>query len=510
MKEHVPFLVIASLTISFALSISLSLVEAYGADDPEPWYQDKEVIIGIPAGYDYWLFQDDLSIIDSWLGIELTVEDSLLFICTWVYEEDEIDMAVRMNWQNTGLSGASVEDVVTTFQSFGYFAEPDYLSRTFQNQPVKSLTPPPIHGDPVALDPYARFQNPYELGSGFTQVIQSWSHTNGTEEVVVQIIDTGGFWWHPEFNDRLWENGGEDADGDGSTVECSPEGDCFFDPGDQNGIDDDGNGVVDDFIGWDFKNFDNDPSSGYSWGMDHGTAVGSVAGARSYNGTGMLGVMQDPVRLEFIKAGASGYIWNWYAMQALGYAINTNLWQGTHVVTNISWGSHTEDLLLKHQLDCFVREGGLPVFAAGNFGDQRQTFPAGWHFGPIVTASDSSNQMAPWSTHGDWVWPDGLASPGSKVIVMRADTDPWGDNLSVSYERLDGTSFSAPLIAAGAANFWSVYPNMTNEEVRQAVLWAFYQPVDYLINNPDPSDYWAFEAYYGKGIFNQLYLVTYN
>jgi len=80
----------------------------------------------------------------------------------------------------------------------------------------------------------------------------------------------------------------------------------------------------------------------------------------------------------------------------------------------------------------------------------------------------------------------------------------------VSYERLDGTSFSAPLIAAGAANFWSVYPNMTNEEVRQAVLWAFYQPVDYLINNPDPSDYWAFEAYYGKGIFNQLYLVTYN
>jgi subtilisin family serine protease len=88
--------------------------------------------------------------------------------------------------------------------------------------------------------------------------------------------------------------------------------------------------------------------------------------------------------------------------------------------------------------------------------------------------------------------------------------DVWQGNPTVRFGISGGTSFSAPLVSAGTGNFWSAYPEMTNEEVRQSVLWGFYQPEDYLIDNPDPwDDYWAYRYYYGHGIFNLYDLVTY-
>ncbi|NIT61062.1 MAG: hypothetical protein GWN00_34125, partial [Aliifodinibius sp.] len=74
-------------------------------------------------------------------------------------------------------------------------------------------------------------------------------------------IDTGTDWDHPDLVRNIWNNPGEDADGDGHTLEWTGAT-WVFDPGDVNNIDDDNNGLVDDFIGWDYNNNDNDPSEG--------------------------------------------------------------------------------------------------------------------------------------------------------------------------------------------------------------------------------------------------------
>ena len=146
-------------------------------------------------------------------------------------------------------------------------------------------------------------------------------------------------------------------------------------------------------------------------------------------------------------------------------------------------------------MECFKREGGLPVFAAGNYGNQWQTYPAAYQLGLIVTASNSLDERAEWTSHGIWTWPNGLAAPGDDVLVMIANI--FMGDISFRYDLADGTSFSAPLVAALAANYWSVHPEMTNEEVMNALLESVYKPEDYPEVNPDP---YTLPNYYGRGI----------
>jgi len=136
-----------------------------------------------------------------------------------------------------------------------------------------------------------------------------WEFTTGSRDVIVVAIDGGTYWPHDDFFANLWVNPGEDMDHDGVAYLYN---DYPGDPDDINGVDDDGNGLVDDLIGWDFirnqagcapgedcdSQQDNDP---YSIN-DHGTHVLGLMGAVGNNGIGVAGTAWN-VRIMASRAG---------------------------------------------------------------------------------------------------------------------------------------------------------------------------------------------------------------
>lgn len=142
---------------------------------------------------------------------------------------------------------------------------------------------------------------------------QAWDVELGNSNVVIGIIDNGLDWRHPDISiNNIKQNisggtggYGEDADRDGHTLEITG-GQIQLDPGDINGIDDDGDGYIDDLAGWDFYHGTNnilpdDPTS------SHGTSMFGIIAATGNNNTGALGVAFNNKVLH-CKAGEDGYI----------------------------------------------------------------------------------------------------------------------------------------------------------------------------------------------------------
>jgi len=115
---------------------------------------------------------------------------------------------------------------------------------------------------------------------------EAWSVTQGSPEVVVAILDTGVDYDHPEFDGQLWTNPGETGGGR-----------------EANGVDDDGNGYVDDWRGWDFASADNDPLDEDG----HGTHVAGVVAAKGGDGFGITGVAPGVRILPLRVANERGF-----------------------------------------------------------------------------------------------------------------------------------------------------------------------------------------------------------
>ena len=136
---------------------------------------------------------------------------------------------------------------------------------------------------------------------------EAWDSQTGNE-VVVGVIDTGVDYTHPDLRNNMWTNPGEIPD---------------------NGIDDDGNGYVDDYYGYDFFNDDGDPFDDHY----HGTHVAGTIAAEGNNENGITGVSWSAqiMALKFLGADGSGYTFD--AIQAIDYAVQMGA-----DITNNSWG----------------------------------------------------------------------------------------------------------------------------------------------------------------------------
>ncbi|MFN8589390.1 MAG: S8 family serine peptidase [Candidatus Eisenbacteria bacterium] len=262
----------------------------------------------------------------------------------------------------------------------------------------------------------------------------AWDLTTGNPELLVGVVDTGFDWTHPDLAANVWTNPGEI-------------------PG--NGVDDDGNGYVDDVHGWDFVNHDANPMDDNG----HGTHVSGTIAAVGNNGIGVTGVAWHArlVGLKFLNSSGGGSTAD--AITAILYATRI----GVRVLNN-SWGGSQYSQALRDAIVLANDAGIVFVAAAGNAGsdnDVRPTYPASYELPNIITvaATDRDDQLAPFSNWGA-ISVD-LAAPGVDIYStwpLRA------------YQRLSGTSMATPFVTGACALLLGRHPDMPPDQVRQRVL----------------------------------------
>ena len=262
--------------------------------------------------------------------------------------------------------------------------------------------------------------------------------TTGNPDLVVAVIDDGVDFSHPDLADRAWTNPGESG------------------PLALPGIDDDGNGYVDDIHGWDFCN---NNASVHDNGQDaHGTHVAGTIAA-SLNGNGVVGVAPgiQIMAVKFIDNGTDCGT-DQMAIDAIDYAASFGV-----PIINASWGGSSPDAAL----DAAIGDSGaLFVAAAGNqnwnLDSSRYNFyPAESPQANVlsVAAIDQRGDRASFSNYGATTVDVG--APGTNII----STYPGG-----MYAWSDGTSMAAPHASGVAALALSVAPELTTAALKSRIM----------------------------------------
>jgi subtilisin family serine protease len=266
---------------------------------------------------------------------------------------------------------------------------------------------------------------------------EAWDLETGSSNVVVAVIDTGVDFSHPDLAQQQWVNPGENCGSSDPTIAC---------PDRTDGVDDDNDGYVDDWRGWDFINHDNDPTDD----NNHGTHVSGTIGAVGNNGVGVAGVDWNAriMALKFLGSNGSGSDAD--AISAVLYAAD----HGARIASN-SWGGAPFDQGLVDAIAYGASKGMLFVAAAGNDGvnmDVSPEYPAAFDSDALlsVAATDANDQMAFFSNYGARTVD--LAAPGVGIL----STTPGN-----TYQSFSGTSMAAPHVSGAAALVMSHFPGAT-------------------------------------------------
>ena len=257
-----------------------------------------------------------------------------------------------------------------------------------------------------------------------------WAQGFRGQGVVVAVVDSGVDYTHPDLDANIWVNSGEVAG---------------------NGIDDDGNGYIDDVRGWDFVNNDNTP-------LDlngHGTHVAGTIAAEN-NGTGSIGVAYNarimPVRV--LDADGSG---TWGGVAAgIRYAANN----GARVINLSLGGGYSNEVASAVQYA--AERGAIVVMASGNEFSANPGFPANLatQWGIAVGAVNINSQLANFSNDAGLLAVNYVVAPGVDVYSTLPNN---------RYENYSGTSMAAPHVAGVVALMLSARPNLTTEQAISAL-----------------------------------------
>ena len=290
----------------------------------------------------------------------------------------------------------------------------------------------------------------------------AWDTARGDSSVTIAIVDTGVDTGHPDLASKIRHNPGEI-------------------PG--NAVDDDGNGLVDDWEGWDFGTGDNDPNPQYTVdasGIDvgfHGTFCAGIAAAATHNDEGIAGAGWNCRILPIKVAHPDSGITSEALAGAFAYAVD----QGASVISLSLGGPGDPGVpeFFQSLVDMAVFSGAVCVAAAGNDGDSARTYPAACDNVLAVGATDELNARATFSNWGSWV---DVAAPGSFMwsSICRNYTFTELDQLiyvfffgwdTVSpYMYGDGTSVACPLVAGVCGLVRAAMPALTPQLVLPQII----------------------------------------
>ncbi|WP_375328542.1 S8 family serine peptidase [Microcystis sp. BLCC-F210] len=276
------------------------------------------------------------------------------------------------------------------------------------------------------------FGSANDWGVNLVNAPEAWARGYTGQGIVVAVLDTGVDRNHADLAGNIWTNAGEIAN---------------------DGLDNDGNGYVDDVYGWNFANGNNNTLDVNS----HGTHVaGTIAAAN--NGFGATGVAYNsrimPVKV-LDDSGSGSYSG---VAQGIRYAVDN----GADVI-NMSLGGGSTDSAVQSALQYASSRGVIVVMAAGNEGAAQPSYPASsaTSWGLAVGAVDSSNQMASFSNRA--------GSNSSMRYVTAPGVQVYSTLPNGGYGFLNGTSMAAPHVAGVVALMLSANPNLTDAQVRQII-----------------------------------------
>jgi subtilisin family serine protease len=275
---------------------------------------------------------------------------------------------------------------------------------------------------------------------------QAWASGNfGSKQVVAAVVDEGIF-SHDDLCGNIWRNPYEL----------------------DNGIDDDGNGYIDDFNGWNWYNGNNQI---YMGGDRHGTHVAGTIGGKGGNQIGVVGVSPNVtiISCKFLQGSGSTE----HAALALDYLVDLKQRHGINIkVTNNSWGGGGYAQMYIDAVHRARDAGILNVYAAGNSNnnndlDASPSFPGAYSYMDssmiTVIASDWQNNKASFSSYGQNT--AHIAAPGTGIV----STVPTAQHTS-GYDFFGGTSMAAPHVTGALCLYYAINPNATATQAKAALL----------------------------------------
>lgn len=298
---------------------------------------------------------------------------------------------------------------------------------------------------------------------------QAWDILKNAANVIIGIVDSGSDLQHEDLAANIFVNTADPV----------------------NGIDDDGDGYIDNYHGWDFVGNsaatmlpDNNPDV-TSDSTDHGVHVSGIASAVSNNNRGVASIAYN-AKLMIVKTGAdnnSRAIYKGY--EGIKYAAD----HGAAII-NCSWGGTGGGQFGQEIIDYAIAKGSLVIAAAGNDATDVPDYPASYKGVLSVASVTSTDVKSSFSNFGNHIT---ISAPGSSIYnTLNGD----------KYGYKSGTSMATPLVASAAALVKAKYPNYNGLQIGE-VLRTTADPID----NLNPS----FAGKIGKGrlnIFNALTQTT--
>ena len=339
------------------------------------------------------------------------------------------------------IDGLSVAEAVAQFSDDPRleYLEPDYqITVAPLNDPNEPQAWPTV-GDSPNDTYFSSLWGLHNTGQTFgtadadIDAPEAWATQTGNN-VLVAVIDTGVDYNHPDLAANIWTNPGEIAG---------------------NGLDDDGNGYVDDIHGWDFAYDDNDP-------MDvagHGTHCAGTIAAVGNNSRGVTGVNWSAriMALKFLDDSGSG--WTTDALEALQYAVLMDA-----QLTSNSWGGGGYSQAMYDAIAAAGAVNQLFIAAAGNDGTNNDSiphYPSNYALDNVISvaATDHNDTLSSFSNYGATTVH--LGAPGSAIY----STLPGN-----SYGGYSGTSMATPHVSGAASLIWAQHPSYSYSIVRQLIL----------------------------------------
>ena len=436
--------------------------------------EERRVLASFPAPIEAWEqaeFIDNQAMVRFLPTVPPAYIQSFLgsFGATVESQWDEINLFhIRLN---TSHSRVTTLSQVKTLHDMPFveYAEPNLIRHSDQ-----------VPNDPLFLDQWGLHNtgqlSPYPpffpgIFDADIDAPEAWDVEIGDPRTILAIIDTGTDYTHPDLAANIWTNPGERPDG----------------------LDNDANGFIDDVIGWDTFDNDNDPQDEDG----HGTHVAGIAGAIGDNGTGVSGVAWNSQLLIIKASDDSGAFSIASIVGAQFYLLRLKEQFGHNIVaSNNSYGALGQGAFSFAEFDAIrlATQGGIAfITSAGNDGlstDAPTTphFPSGYTLPGIISvaATNRSDQLAAFSNRG--FFSVDLGAPGVEILSTASTLPPplGPDPLPgqppapnvppPGYGWLDGTSMASPMVAGAYAVIKSFDPQLTVAQVKNLML----QTVDVL------------------------------